>query len=169
MNEALSKSSSGEPAQSQEVARRVVIDADTFARFEFPEVLYYWGEVEDIALTLHEGLIPGPVLSGANHGKSVVFLQDTDDEDFAFIYRTPPRTPVCFAVDTKALSGEWSADKSVWNEWYGEDEQGMEGDSDHPTAGDSLHYTGCICYHGVVPPEAISIVPQLLTTGRFLG
>ena len=93
-------------------------------------------------------------------GRAVVFLQDEADIDFASTYFNLPAEPVRLTIDTTVLASLWLPDLAAWGDLpdfdpWDSDKEGLQGTLDNPSPFDTLHYTGCICYRGSIPPSAI--------------
>lgn len=135
-----------------------------------PPVLYHWTSASLLPSILEKGLQPylPKARGGHNRHKSVVFLQDETEFDFASTYFNMPSDPVRLAIDTTQLNASWSPDLAAWNDWPGDPEQDfdltpeeldangtLEGTLERPSAHDTLRYTGCVCYHGHISVSAI--------------
>ena len=140
-------------------------------RPQLPERLYHWTAPENLVSILEHGLEPrtSRARGGHNRGKQVVFLQEDDDPEFASSYFNMPTRVLRLAIATAGLDGEWSGDLAAWNDWPGDPEEGLEGTIDDPTAGDTLRYTGCVCYHGHIPPTAIVEVVEVEVPESFVS
>jgi hypothetical protein len=122
-----------------------------------PPRLYHWTSASLLDDILQKGLLPDTRVrrGGHNRDKQVVFLQDEGDIEFAGTYFNLPTDPVRLTINTALLDGEWSPDLAAWNDWPGDPEDGLRGTMAKPSHFDTLHYTGCVCYHGAIPPQAI--------------
>ena len=120
-----------------------------------PQYLYHWTSSPKLPSILKDGLRP---LSSA------IYLQVASDLEAATAYFNMPANPLRLTIDISSLPDLFSPDLSAWSDLlvanedfdpWDSDHQGLSGTLDFPSAFDTLHYTGCICYRGRIPASAI--------------